>query len=181
MKIYVFLAEGFEELEAIAPIDVFRRAELEVLTVSITDKKEVTGAHGITVLADTIFADNSFEEDSLLFLPGGMPGTTNLDNHTGLKTLIKKHADSKQKLAAICAAPLVFGKLGLLQGKDAICYPGFEDQLNGAHLSSQSCVKADTVYTAKAAGAALEFALMLVADLKGKDTAQSIRAAMFIA
>ena len=104
MQIYLFLAEGFEEIEAIAPIDIFRRANLEVTTVSITNEKAVTGAHGITILADSIFTETSFLENSLLFLPGGQPGTTNLDNHSGLKALIQYHAEKDNKLAAICAA-----------------------------------------------------------------------------
>lgn len=181
MRIYVFLAEGFEEIEAIAPIDIFRRASIDTITVSISDKKEVTGAHGITVLADTRFIETDFDENALLFLPGGIPGATNLDNHIDLNALIKQHAANNQKLAAICAAPLVFGKLGLLEGKEAICYPGFEAHLEGASLSNASCLKAGSIYTAKAAGAALDFALMLVADLKGEELAKSIREAMFIA
>lgn len=180
MKIYVFLAEGFEEIEAIAPIDIFRRAGLDVSTISISNQNQVTGAHGVTILSDLLFENTEFEENSLLFLPGGIPGSTNLNNHMGLKALIKKHADNKRKLAAICAAPLVFGNLGLLKGKEATCYPGFEKQLVGATLSTENCVKADTVFTAKAAGAALEFALMLVSDLKGEEMAQSIRSGMFI-
>lgn len=180
MQIYLFLAEGFEEIEAIAPIDIFRRAGISVSTISITDQKAVTGAHGITILADGIFSEQNFDDDCLLFLPGGLPGTTNLDNHEGLKALIQSQATKGAPLAAICAAPSIFGKMGLLNDKEAICYPGFENQLIQAKLSENQVVRAKNMYTAKAAGAALEFSLMLVSDLKGKETADAIRAAMFI-
>jgi len=180
MQIYLFLAEGFEEIEAIAPIDIFRRAGLQVTTVSISNEKAVTGAHGITVLADTIFTETKFAEDSFLFLPGGLPGTTNLDNHIGLKNLIQHHSDRNHKMAAICAAPSVFGKMGLLADKEAICYPGFENQLHNATLSTSDYIRSENIFTAKAAGSAMEFALMIVSDLKGNDAAEAIRAGMFI-
>ncbi len=180
MHIYLFLAEGFEEIEAIAPIDIFRRAGIHTTTVSISDEKAVTGAHRITVLADSIFEETNFTEDSLLFLPGGLPGTTNLDNHNGLKTLIHKHSEKGNKMAAICAAPSVFGKMGLLADKEAICFPGFENQLQEATLSSSDTIRSGNIYTAKAAGSAMEFALMIVGDLKGNEVAEAIRAGMFI-
>jgi 4-methyl-5(b-hydroxyethyl)-thiazole monophosphate biosynthesis len=131
-------------------------------------------------LADGIFSEQNFEKNCFLFLPGGLPGTTNLDNHQGLKDLIQNQATKGNKMAAICAAPSVFGKMGLLADKEAVCYPGFEKQLLNATLMKEQVVCADNVYTAKAAGAALEFALMIVSDLKGKNIADSIRAAMFI-
>lgn len=180
MQIYLFLAEGFEEIEAIAPIDIFRRAGLQVTTVSITNEKAVTGAHGVTVMADSIFEETNFAENCFLFLPGGLPGTTNLDNHSGLKALIQKQSEKGNKLAAICAAPSVFGKMGLLADKEAICYPGFENQLQKATLSSSNTIRSGNIYTAKAAGSAIEFALMIVTDLKGKETAEAIRSGMFI-
>ena len=180
MQIYLFLAEGFEEIEAIAPIDIFRRAGLSVTIVSINNDKAVTGAHGITVLADRTFDETIFVEDSLLFLPGGLPGTTNLDNHSGLKALIKLHSEKGNKMAAICAAPSVFGKMGLLADKEAICYPGFENQLLNATLSTSDSICSGNIFTAKAAGSAMDFALMIVSDLKGKEVAEAIRSGMFI-
>ncbi len=180
MQIYLFLAEGFEEIEAIAPIDIFRRAGLNVITVSISSTKTVTGAHGISVLADSIFEETKFENDGFLFLPGGLPGTTNLDNHAGLKRLIRQYEQNSNKIAAICAAPSVLGKMGLLAQKEAICYPGFENQLQEATLSMSDAVRSGNIFTAKAAGSALEFALMIVGDLKGKEVSETIRKAMFI-
>lgn len=180
MHIYLFLAEGFEEIEAIAPIDIFRRADIQVTTISITDKKSVTGAHGITVMADNIFSEQKFEDNCFLFLPGGLPGTTNLDNHEGLKLLIQAQAKRGNKMAAICAAPSILGKLGILHNQEAICYPGFEKHLLHATLSNNDVVSSNNIFTAKAAGVALEFALTIVTDLKGKAIADAIRSGMFI-
>ena len=174
MKAYVFLAEGFEEIEAITPIDVFRRAGIEVVMVSISESKEVCGAHGVKMFADSVFSQTDFSHIDLIYLPGGMPGTKNLDAHAGLKKLITQQAEKGKPLAAICAAPLILGKMGLLKGQEAICYPGFEDQLVGAVLSENKMVKSGVISTAKGAGVALQFALQLVADLKGKTEADRI-------
>ena len=178
MQIYVFLADGFEEIEAVAPIDVFRRAELEVITVSVTGDQLVTGAHGLTVAADSLFEDLSFEGDFLLFLPGGMPGTLNLEAHEGLRELIGQQAAKGNKIAAICAAPSILGKMGLLNGKEAICYPGFENFLTGASVSDQDVVQSGSVFTAKGPGVAIDFALALVEDLKGPDVAAQVSGGM---
>lgn len=174
MKAYVFLANGFEEVEAIAPVDIFRRANIEVVTVSISNNKEVTGAHGVSVIADSLFSEIDFNGDFLIFLPGGMPGTKNLDAHEGLKNLINMQVKAGSPIAAICAAPSILGKMGLLEGKEAICYPGFENQLLGARISENKIVKSGVVSTAKGAGVAIQFALKLVEDLKGKAEADRI-------
>jgi 4-methyl-5(b-hydroxyethyl)-thiazole monophosphate biosynthesis len=178
MKAFVFLADGFEEIEAIAPIDILRRAEIDVITVSISDKYEVCGAHGIQVVADSLFSENDFSENDLLFLPGGMPGTKNLDEHDGLRKLILSQVGQGKNMAAICAAPSILGKLGLLKGKEAICYPGFENLLHGATLSTANVVQAGSIITAKGPGVAVDFALKLVEVLKGKDKATEIRKAI---
>lgn len=174
MKAYVFLADGFEEIEAIVPIDILRRADIEVVTISISTSNEVCGAHNIIVLADCLFSETEFSNNDLLLLPGGMPGTKNLDAHNGLKDLLRKQAEEGKKIAAICAAPSILGKMGLLEGKEAICYPGYEDQLQGATLSENKIVKSGTIITAKGAGVAVEFALKLVEEFKGKATADRI-------
>ncbi|MGB4414179.1 MAG: DJ-1 family glyoxalase III [Paludibacter sp.] len=180
MKVFLFLAEGFEEIEAVAPIDIFRRAGIEVTTVSISSNRAVSGAHGITVLADSVFNETDFSNDFLLFLPGGLPGTTHLDQHEALKNLISIQAEKGKEIAAICAAPSILGKMGLLRGKEAICFPGFESQLIGANLSTSTIVKSGTIYTAKAAGVAIKFALRLVAELKGEEKAREISKAIFL-
>jgi len=177
-KVFIFLADGFEEIEAIAPIDIFRRADIAVQTVSITADKVVRGAHNISVLADSLFSETDFSENDLLFLPGGMPGTKNLDEHEGLKKLLKKQADESKNIAAICAAPSILGKMKLLAGKEAICFPGYENQLTGAILSDKKIVKSGAISTAKGAGVAIEFALKLVEELKGKETADRIAKAI---
>ncbi len=174
MKIFVFLANGFEEIEAIAPIDIFRRAQIDVTTVSIYEIKEVTSAHGITVQADSIFSETDFSGEKLLYLPGGMPGTKNLDEHDGLKKLLQSQADKNNPIAAICAAPSILGKMGLLDGKEAICYPGFEELLTGATISKDKLVKTGNINMAKAAGVAIPFALKIVEELKGKDQADKV-------
>ncbi|MDD7525974.1 MAG: DJ-1/PfpI family protein, partial [Bacteroidaceae bacterium] len=129
MKIYAFLATGFEEVEALGPIDVCRRAGLEVITVSIMDELTVVGAHGVGIVADSMFADNDYSDADMLFLPGGMPGASNLNAHEGLCKIILAHHQAGKALAAICAAPMVYGNLGLAQGKKMTCYPGFEQYL----------------------------------------------------
>lgn len=175
----VFLADGFEEIEAIAPIDIMRRAGIDVTTISVTTTKEVKGAHGIILHADCLFAKIDFSNADLLFLPGGMPGTKNLEAHDGLKQLLLKHANEGKKLAAICAAPSILGKLGLLKGKEAVCFPGFEETLNGAILSDKKVVQSGNIITGKAAGAAVEFALKLVENLKGKSAAEQVGSSIF--
>ena len=176
MKIVVFLADGFEEIEAIVPIDIFKRAGIETITVSISDEKLVLGAHNIQIVADNLFAETDFSEMDLLYLPGGMPGTANLDAHAGLKKLIQNQFVKNKNIAAICAAPSILGKMNLLNGKQAICYPGFEDKLHGAELSNEKVVKSGNITTAKGAGVALQFALKLVEELKGKEAADEIAA-----
>ena len=180
MKVFIFLADGFEEIEAIAAIDIFRRAEIEVTTVSISKEKAVRGAHNITVMADSLFVKTDFSDNDLLYLPGGMPGTRNLDAHEGLKNLLLKQAETNKKIAAICAAPSILGKLGLLNGKEAICFPGFENQLAGAILSKEKIVKSGKISTAKGAGVAVQFALKLVEELKGRTIADKIAVAICI-
>ena len=175
MQIFVFLADGFEEIEAIAAIDIFRRAEIKVTTVSVSTSLIVIGAHDVKVYADSLFSDIQFSSDSLLYLPGGMPGTTNLDNHEGLKSLIKRHATDGGLIAAICAAPSILGKMNLLKAKEAICYPGFESTLKNAVISQSKISKSGNIFTAKAAGVAVQFALKIVEELKGKELAFEIK------
>ncbi|HOF98655.1 MAG TPA: DJ-1/PfpI family protein [Paludibacteraceae bacterium] len=179
MKAMVFLADGFEEIEAIAPIDIMRRAGIEVTTISVSREKEVRGAHGVLVEADRLFEEVSFSDADLLFLPGGMPGTKNLNAHDGLKQLLLKHANEGKKLAAICAAPSILGELGLLKGKEAVCFPGFEETLKGAIVSDKKVVQSGNIITGKAAGAAIEFALKLVENLKGKSAAEQVGLSIF--
>ena len=144
--IYVFLANGFEEIEALAPVDILRRAELEVKTVGVGGKT-ITGSHGITVTADIEEKDVTTDDMELMILPGGMPGTLNLEKSPIVTTCAEYCAKNDIYLAAICAAPSVLGHLGLLNGKEAICFPGFEGELKGATISEKPvCVDAMRIY-----------------------------------
>lgn len=178
--VFVFLATGFEELEAVGTIDVLRRGELNVVTVSVMNSREVTGAHQIVVTADQLFSDVDFSTGDMLVLPGGMPGASNLNAHEGLKTLIRSYALLGKKLAAICAAPLVYGGLGLLQGKKATSYPGFEDRLVGAFYQPDGVVKDDNIITAKGPGFAVAFGLAIVEELQGKAQADEVAKGMLL-
>jgi len=161
-KIAVHLADGFEEIEAISIIDVLRRADLDVLTVSVTGKLEVNGAHQIKVLADELFENVDYSHIYMIVLPGGMPGASNLNAHEGLKSQIVKFSNENKPLAAICAAPLVFGNLGLLNGKQAVCYPGFEKYLKGAEVLTIPVVESGNFITGRGPGVAIAFALKIV-------------------
>ncbi len=179
-KIAVHLAEGFEEIEAVSIIDVLRRAEIDVTVVSITEKQEVTGSHGIKIIADQLFNAINYELIDMIILPGGMPGASNLDNHLGLREQILNFHENKKLLGAICAAPLVFGSLGILKNKSATCYPGFENQLHGAIVTRESIEVADNIITAKGAGVAIDFALKIVELLKGKELANKLAQKMIV-
>jgi protein deglycase len=178
--IYVFLASGFEEIEAVAVIDVLRRAKLEVVIVSVVGEKKVIGAHGIALEADVLFESQDFKNGSMLILPGGMPGTRNLEAFQPLTKLISEYYRAGKYLAAICAAPLIYGKMNLLRNEEAICYPGFEEDLIGAVLSKQRVVSSGKMITAKGAGCAIEFGLKIVEILKGKEDADKIAEAMIV-
>lgn len=180
MKVFVFLAEGFEEIEAVGTIDILRRGELDVTTVSITGKNAVTGAHHIPVTADKLFAEVDFSNGAMLVLPGGMPGASHLNSHTGLKELLKQYVAEGKKIAAICAAPLVLGGLGLLQNKKATAYPGFEDTLQGATVVKHPVVKDGNIITGQGPGFALNFGLAIVEELQGKNKAADVAAAMLV-
>ena len=178
--IFVFLAEGFEEIEALTPVDVLRRAGLSVQTVSIMDEQMVTGAHGVPVLADTMFAEIQPEDAEMILLPGGLPGATNLDAHDGLSRMILDFAAAEKPLAAICAAPLVLGNRGLLQGKRATCYPGFETYLQGAEYTAALVEKDGNIITGKGPGAAMEFAFAIVEKYCGIDKVNELKQGMMI-
>ena len=173
-KVYVFLAEGFEEIEGLTVVDLLRRAKIETEMVSIMETKQVKGSHGIEVTADSMFSDHDYADAATLVLPGGMPGTLNLGNHEGLCELLKKHYSEEKMVAAICAAPSVFGQLGFLEGRIATCYPGFESKLNGAIVCATKVAVDGHVITAKGMGAAIDFALKLIELLVGKATADEI-------
>ena len=162
--IYMFIAEGFEEIEALCPLDLMRRAGLNVRTVGI-GSAEICGAHGITVRTDMSDAeyDSLLDKSSdMIFLPGGMPGTLNLASSNTVTGAIKKAVNDKKYIAAICAAPSILGDMGLLSGKEAICYPGFEEHLKGAIISKKPCTTSKNVICAKGAGVSMVFGAAIV-------------------
>ncbi|QIA07457.1 DJ-1 family glyoxalase III [Draconibacterium halophilum] len=179
-KIAVHLADGFEEIEAISIIDVLRRAEFDVDVVSMNKSMEVNGAHDITVKADTMFEDLDYTNIDMIVLPGGVSGARNLQAHEGLQKQILDFHASDKPLGAICAAPLVFGNLGLLEGKTATCYPGFESELKGAEISENTVVQSGTIVTGKGAGVAIHFALKIVEMFKGKEVADDLGKKMIV-
>ena len=173
-KVYVFLATGFEEIEAGTPVDILRRAGVDVKMVSIEDKEYVTGARGITFKADAKFSEIDKDAADIIVLPGGMPGTTNLYNFAPLMDLIKEYNSKGKRIAAICAAPTIFGKLGLLEGRKACCYPDMEDDLKGATVSYDSVVTDGNITTSRGMGTAIDFSLELLTLLTDRQNADEM-------
>ncbi len=173
----VFLADGFEEIEAVTPIDILRRGGVEVRTCSISESKTVTGAHGIPFMADTTL-DSLFDGEDVILLPGGMPGTIHLKACETLCKRIRSHREKGGMLAAICAAPTVFGELNLLREESATCYPGMEEGLNCKTVSKEKTVFSGGILTSRGAGTAADFAFRLLALLKGKEVSEKLAQAM---
>lgn len=161
-QVCVFLADGFEEIEGLTVVDLLRRAGIEVTTVSITNEKVIHGAHGIDVLADKLFDEVNYGEMDMAVLPGGMPGTLHLGEHNGVKEVLEKFYGEKKFIAAICAAPSVLGKYGMLKGRKATSYPGFEEALVGAEYVYDKVAVDDFVITSRGMGTAIAFSLKLI-------------------
>lgn len=174
-KVSIFLAPGFEEVEALTPVDLLRRAGAQVTIVSIGEEKAVTGSHQITVTADKLFEEMDFSDQDMLILPGGQPGTNNLKACKKLRDLLENANKKEKLLAAICAAPTVFGDMGLLKGKKATCYPGCEDGLIGAEYMTDRVVADGNITTSRGVGTAIPFALSLIEQLFGKEKSEEIR------
>lgn len=179
-NVVLFLAEGFEEIEALATVDVLRRAEIPVTTSSITSDKTVKGAHDVLVEAETVFDNVNFADFDMIVLPGGMPGAKHLNEHEGLKKAIETFAASDKHVAAICAAPIVLGGLHLLEGKKATCYPGFEPELIGAKATGEKVTVDDRIITGKGPGFAIDFALQIVETIAGKTVRDEVANGLLI-
>ena len=180
IKVSVLLADGFEEIEALTIVDLLRRAQIYVDTISIMEDYTVHGAHGINIQTEDLFEEVNFVESDMIVLPGGMPGAATLDKHEGLRKLLLDFAAKGKPIAAICAAPMVLGKLGLLKGKKATCYPGFEQYLEGAECVSEPVVRDGSIITGMGPGAAMEFALAIVDMLVGKEKVDELVEAMCV-
>lgn len=176
--LYMFFADGFEEVEAIAALDVIRRAGIEIESVGI-GSKEVIGSHNITVICDKTENEISVS-DKLegIILPGGMPGTKNLQNNKTVNSFIDYCNENALYLCAICAAPMILGCKQLLNGKNATCFPGFEEYLSGAVLSDEYVCTDGKIITARGMGSAVNFGLAIVAAIKGENVSSELKATL---
>lgn len=177
-KVYEFIAEGSEEIEALTVIDVLRRAGVEAVTVSITGSREVTLSHGVTIVCDTTIESADLSDADMLLLPGGLPGATNLNDHAGVREAILNQDAAGKKYGAICAAPLVLGSLGLLQGKRATCYPGFEDQMFGAEYTADIYTIDGNTITGCGPAATLPYSYAILEMLGYTNEAEALREGM---
>ncbi len=173
-KVSIFLADGFEEVEGLTVVDLLRRARIDVTMVSIMGRNKITGAHDIVVEADELYEDMDFSNMDALILPGGMPGTKYLGEHSELVKLLKSFNKDQKLIAAICAAPSVLGVNSILDGKKATSYPGFEDKLEGASFVEEPVVKDKNIITSRGLGTAIDFSLAIIEALKDKDRAEEV-------
>ena len=177
-RVYVFLADGFETVEALAPVDVMRRAGLQVTTVSIMGRSNVVSAQNVTVVADLLFEDVVFDDASALVLPGGGVGTDNLSAHEPLRALLVDACSRGLLVAAICAAPMVFGRIGILKGKKATCYPGCEGDLFDAEYTAAAVEQDGNIITACGPGASFDFGFAIIERFCGAGVVETLRSQM---
>lgn len=174
-KVSVFIAEGTEEAECLITVDLLRRAGFEVDLVSVTGSLEVTSSHNVKVIADHTFETACFSDSDMLFVPGGVPGVPNLTAHEGLAELLKDFANKGKKLAAVCAGPSVLGRLGILEGKKATCFPGWEDKLIGATYTGEGVVTDGNITTGRGLGFSVDLGLELIRVLAGEELSNDIK------
>lgn len=177
-KVYEFLANGFEEIEGLAPVDILRRGGVEIKTVSVTGSEFVETSHGVTVKADMRIEDADLGDADLLMLPGGMPGSTNLNGHEGVRKALLEQNARGGRIAAICAAPMVLGSLGLLRGKRATCYPGFEKFMEGAYYTAELYTVDGNITTGRGPAATLPYAYAILASFIGEEATAEVRDGM---
>lgn len=173
-KITVFIADGTEEIEALTVVDLARRAGIEVDMVSINDNTTVTGSHNIKVIPDAVIGQVEWDSVDMIVLPGGKVGVDNLKVCTTLTDKVKEFARDGKPVAAVCAAPSILGGLGILDGKKATCYPGFEDKLTGAEYVTEPVVKDGNIITSRGLGTSIRFAAAIIEYLVGKETADRV-------
>lgn len=177
-KIAVFFAEGFEEIEALTVVDLCRRAGIDTQMVSVTGQQSVTGSHKIAVAMDAGFENVDFSQLDMIVLPGGMPGTKNLEAHDGLMAQVDAFYKAGKGVAAICAAPSILGHRGILEGRKACSYPGFEKELEGANVVYDNVAVSDHVITSRGMGCAIDFSLAIIEALSGKEAAEKLAEAI---
>ena len=173
-KVYAMIADGTEEVECLAVVDLLRRSKIDTVLVAAKEDREVVTSHGIRIQADAAVGEVDFSDADVIFLPGGMPGTLHLGEHQYLAELLKKADQEKKGIAAICAAPSVLGDLGLLRSRKATCYPGFEERLTGASISTDPVVTDGHITTSRGMGTAIPFALELVTRMCGKEKSDTL-------
>jgi 4-methyl-5(b-hydroxyethyl)-thiazole monophosphate biosynthesis len=173
-KLGMLVADGYEEVEMLTVVDLLRRAGLSMDIISVTGEEVLTSSHGVRLLADRLFKQVDFDSYDGLVIPGGMPGTTNLGAHTGVCEQLLAAYNKGKLVAAICAAPTVLGKIGILKGKRAICYPGMEDGLTGASVTVEPVVVDGNVITSRGMGTAIDFGLAILSYFEGEETAAAL-------
>ena len=173
-QVYVFFANGTEEIEGLTVIDLLRRAGINVESVSIEENPEVMGSHEILIKTDKRLSEIVYDDADMLVIPGGMPGTMNLLACEELQKVLKQFHQKGKMLAAICAAPIVLGAAGVLEGKRATCYPGYEDRLLGASYEEQPVVSDGNIITSRGLGTAIEFSLAIIDHFCGNEKAEQI-------
>ena len=177
-KAYLFLAYGFEEVEALTAVDLLRRAGIEVITVSISCNNTVTGAHRIPVVADIKLDESGFNNADAIILPGGQPGVDNLKACERVREIVKRNYDNGKLICAICAAPMILGEMGLVNGRKATSYPGCEAALTGADISEDSVCVDGNIITSRGVGTAIDFSVEIIKKLEGDKKAEEIRASV---
>ncbi len=178
MKCAVFLADGFEECEGLITVDMLRRADIETVMISVSGRKEINGSHGIIVHADQLYEDADISSFDVLILPGGRVGKENLESFEPLLSVLKNHFESGKLTCAICAAPSIFGHLGILKGKDYTCFPSFDEEAFAGQYQKQPAVKDGNLITGRGMGATIEFASLIIRELKGEETLEKVKYGM---
>lgn len=173
-KAYLFFATGFEEVEALTVVDILRRGGVDCKTVSVMGDYDVTSSHAVTVRADLLFDEQDLSDADMLIMPGGSPGTPNLKAHKGLEKLILRYKEEGKYLAAVCAAPTIYGEMGLLEGRNATCYPGMEEGLAGANHLTDKVVCDGQFITSRGMGTCIDFGLTLLARLTSEENAEEV-------
>lgn len=173
-EVCMFFGTGYEEVEALAVIDILRRAGVDVSMVSITGERKVTSSHKVTIEMDCLLEEVDFERVKMILLPGGMPGTTNLEACEPLMKQLDNFYERKKAIGAICAAPSILGHRGMLKGRNACCYPSFESHLEGAAVSKNPCEISDFIITSRGMGCAVDFGLAVLGYLRGQEAADKI-------
>lgn len=177
-KVYEFLANGFEEIEGLAPVDILRRGGVGINTVSVTGSPFVETSHGVTVKADLVFEDVDFGDADMLMLPGGLPGATNLNAHDGVRRVLLEHGNKGKRIGAICAGPMVLGDLGLLKGKRATCSPGFEKYMEGAVYTRELFTVDGNIITGEGPAATLPYSYKILSFFVSEDVVDDLQVKM---